>query len=461
MAIFEKILNRYGYKKTQEIEPVPGEHATGTTRSGYTPTPENKLRYMYNFMQVDPDRRAAVLYVRYMDKLDGRVKRIHTKVSRSAVKGGLMLDTSSANTQLFKLWRDFSARLHLNNQQKLESDSRGLVMEGNLALQWVVDHARRRVASAIRMPSETLMPKVAENGMFKDSAAAYEQYDLHTGRVIAEFPLWAMTVGRLDPDNFDDWGSMGRPFLDGSRSVWKKLDKTEQDLVINRGMRAPKQNVHVLENVSDEFFAEYRQSVENQTGDVTSDFLIRGKGLVTSVPGDGGLDKIDDVVYLLDTFFAGSPVPKELLGYSSDVSRDILEDLTRDYYEEVDAIQDIHSQVYEQGFKLEILLAGLDPSNYDFRIKFRERKTDTLNQRLDSALKKQALGYPREYVWATVGEETPQKIKEQLTAEANSDDPYPDPLNIGGDGLPKVSVTPGNGRKGDSATNISTTTRSK
>src|SRR5689334_2451873 len=97
------------------------------------------------------------------------------------------------------------------------------------------------------MASETLLPNVAPNGRFKDPRIAYEQYDLSTGTKVAAFALWQLTLVRLTPDNFDDLGAMGRPYLDASRAVWKKLIMTEEDLVMRRRQRAPLRMAHVLE----------------------------------------------------------------------------------------------------------------------------------------------------------------------------------------------------------------------
>uniref|UniRef100_UPI003F585844 hypothetical protein n=1 Tax=Vibrio cholerae TaxID=666 RepID=UPI003F585844 len=47
---------------------------------------------------------------------------------------------------------------------------------------------------------------------------------------LCTFPLWQLTVSRLDPDNFDDMGCMGRPYLDAARTIWQKLIMTEEDL---------------------------------------------------------------------------------------------------------------------------------------------------------------------------------------------------------------------------------------
>jgi hypothetical protein len=78
----------------------------------------------------------------------------------------------------------------------------------------------------------------------------------------------------------------------------------------------------------------------------------------------------------------------------------------------------------------------------------------------DLALKWMALGLPDEFIQSEMGLD-PEDIREMKIKQAQSTDPYPNPLKIGPDGLPlasgagnKVSITPGNALKGESATAV-------
>ena len=427
-----------------------------TTERGMRSTPENSMKSLYRKMYVDQDLRSAILDVREMDRLDPRVKKIHARMARTAVKGGLRLKTGPNNKRLLRAWDSFHRRLGLHRQEKLESDCRGLVMEGNLPLQWVFNQ-NNQIVNAIRMPTETIVPQVGPHGVFDNAADAYHQVDLTVGGVIARFALWQLAMVRLSPDNYDDFGALGRPYLDATRGPWKKLVMTEEDLVIRRKTRAPLRRVHQLETADQDFFDAYKEEIENDQYDQTSDFFIKGKGQVSGLQGDANLDQIADVAHLLTTFFAGAPAPKGLWGYTDGLSRDILEDLKRDYYEEIDALQDTLSFGYYLGFRLELLLQGINPDRYDFDVVFKERRTDTPNQRADLALKYQAIGASRRTQFETAGVD-PDDEKERLEAEANDDDPYPTLPEEGSNprGRPNVSVTPGNARKGESATTVST-----
>jgi hypothetical protein len=427
---------------------IPGDKVQDS-EIGHRSTPENSLKYLYRQMWVDPDLRQAVLDIRQMDREDGRVKKLHKRMANTAVKGGLKLKTSSKNKRIIRQWKQFIRRLQLNNNQKLFSDARALAMEGNLALQVVLRDGV--IGAAVRMPSETILPLVEANGQFKDVRHAYDQIDLTTGQPIASFALWQLQIARLNPDSFDDMGALGRPYLDASRDVWRKLRMTETDLVIRRRHRAPLRLAHTLEGATKEELEDYREQVEAEKGEITTDFYLNRKGGVAAVQGDAALDQIADVNYLLDTFYAGSPAPKGLFGYTGDLARDILEDLKRDYFDEIDAMQDTQASLYDQIFRLDLLLHGINPENYEFEVVFSERVTATPNQRADLALKYKALGVPNEIVWDHAGL-NPSDVLAQRKAEADSNDPYPEET---AHGPQRVSITPGNERKSESGTSIS------
>lgn len=433
---------------------LPGE-------SGVRLASDVAMERLYSQMWIDTERRAMVQTMRDMDRKDGRVKQIHSRVARDCIRGGMVLQVNKLGSSetLKKEWELFKGRLQLDNREKLKSDARGLVMEGNLPLQLVVNNAREVVA-AIRMPSDTINPIVDMGGRFKDAGKAYEQRDVMTSTVLASWAAWQMPMCRLDPDNYDDMGSMGRPFLDACATTWQKLVMTEEDLVIRRRMRAPLRLAHVLEGADDVAMQAYRKNVENEKGDITTDFYLNRKGGVSAVQGDAGMSDMADVVHLLDTFYAGSPAPKALFGYTNGLSRDILQDLKNDYYDEVDGLQDALATGYAIAFRIHLLFKGIDPATDEFTLRFATRRTETPNQVADLALKYVALGLPDDMVYADMGLD-PDYVRQKKTEQAKRNDPYPPGGGaLGPDGKPvdksaaKVSITPGNAPRGESATSI-------
>lgn len=423
---------------------------------------DEALERAYRTMMIDYDRRALVRLMREMDQKDGRVKSVHGRVARDVIRGGLVMVTNekASSETLKREWSAFAHRLQLGKAEKLKSDGRGLVMEGNLAHQLVLDDGaageKRQVMAALRMPSDTIVPLVDYGGRFKNPAAAYEQRDVMTGKTLASFAAWQLMMSRLDPLNFDDLGCMGRPWLDSVASTWRKLVMTEEDLVIRRRMRAPLRFVHVLEGADDDALKKYRQTVEGEKADISTDFYLNRKGGVTAISGDETLGDIGDVAHLLDTFFAGSPAPKGLFGYTGGLARDILEDLKRGYYDEVDGLQDLLAGAYVVAFRVHLLFRGIDPGPDEFTVRFAERRTETPNQVADLALKYMALQIPQDELDMLLGYD-PDTLEAKRKEAAKNRDPYPVPGATGRNPVnpPRVSVTPGNAPKGESATAVS------
>jgi len=431
----------------QAVHERDGFNFGRTTERGFRATPENQVEYLYRRMWVDTRLRAKILDIRDMDEKDPRVKKIHRRMANTAIKGGLML-RKTTNRRLRRAWENYSRRCRLLNPQKLYSDARGLAMEGNLPMQWILD-GNNRVVSGIRMPSETIVPIVEENGQFHDPRMAYQQWDVATAAPVASFALWQLDLVRLDPPNFDDRGSMGRPYLDAARKAWRQLNMTEEDLVVRRRVRAPLRLAHSLENATEAEVQAYRKEVEDDQNSITTDFYSNKKLTVQAVQGDSNLDQIADVVHLLDTFFAGAPAPKGLFGYTEGLARDILEDMKRDYFEEIDAVQEVLAGVYQSGFELDLLLQGINPDLDDIMVTFAERNTETKNQAADRALKYKSIGASNQTTWETAGLD-PNEELERREEEAESTDPYPETGAGGSD----VSITPGNAPKGESATDV-------
>ncbi len=439
----------------QRMTPVTGARLSG--ERGDRVASDTALERTYRLMMVDYERRAMVAMMRRMDREDGRVKTVHSRVARDVVRGGLVLQVTDSDgaDRLREEWVRFAERLDLTSSQKLKSDARGLVVEGNLPLQLVLDDATRQVVAAVRMPSDTIVPMVDMGGRFKNPAAAYEQRDVMTGQVLASFAAWQLVLCRLDPDNHDDMGSMGRPWLDATASTWKKLVMTEQDLVVRRRTRAPLRLAHVLEGADEATLDQYRKRVEGEKNEITTDFYLNRKGGVSAIQGDASLGDIADVAHLLDTFFSGTPAPKGLFGYTDGMARDILEDLKRDYYAEVDGLQDLLAGAYAWAFRIHLLFQGIDPAPDAFVLRFAERRTETPNQVADLALKYMALGLPTDEIDLLLGFD-PVTMAAKREKAAKDRDPYPAPGAVGRNPVaaPRVSVTPGNAPKGESATAI-------
>lgn len=457
MSLFSSVLNFLKPASGEESTP-PGALPEKNTFEGSSTSDENSfLNELNTELMVHHGLVEDIRALRSMYRDDPRMTKITNRTARSMVKGGLQISTSANNKLLIKKFNEYMRRCGLKNRQALESYGRGFFLEGNLPLQWVIDTSNPsapRVVRAIRMPTETIRPNVLKNGQIADVNEAYIQRNAITGEVLAKFPLWQMSLARLCPSNYDDMSAMGTPYMSSARAIWKKLARTEKDLVVRRASRAPQRMAHSMPGMNRDDLTKYKnENRRNQSHGNNSDYYFNVDGAVKPIEGDANLDQIADVTYLLDTFFSGSPGDKAIFGYASGVNRDILEELRRDYHEELDSMQDTLAQAFDHGFRLDLLLQGINPDNFTYDLVFAERNSESLNQKADRALKLKALGASSTTVFEAAGLDPDKELKNRKH-EMDSGDPYPS-QDVDLDNPQNITVVEGNGRNGESQTAVS------
>lgn len=427
-----------------------------TSEAGTFPEDQSGKRNPYLAFQIDHEQSSVLADIDKMDKEDGRVKRIHSKIARDATRGGLHFSrkTGEKNLRLVDEAKGFVKRCDLNKRKKVKGHARFLVKDGEIFLQWIVDDSLN-VIGVRRLPAATIRPNVDKTGTFRSLDRAYLQYDPMTNKEIAAFAFWQITHTALD-NNPDDPGDRGRPWLDASRVTWKKLTMTEEDLVIRRRTRAPQRRLHILEGATDEELAAYEKKDSDTLAHpmkVNSDYYSNKKGSIQTLEGDANLDQIKDVQELKDDFFAGTGIHKHLFGYAGNINRDIYEDTLEAYYEILEEIQETLADGYEEGLRLQFLLRGINADGHEWDLKFKGRKVESDNQRSDRMLKHQAMGIPDEMVWEQLGYSV-EKVLAARQRSVKRDDPYQDRLNQETNGNGKITNVQGNARKKESAVSI-------
>jgi len=419
----------------------PGEIDKKQPVVGFAPTPTRSMRYNMRLQQVDTDLKSAITDIQEMAKKDGRIAQILKKTAESCVKGGLRLKTSGDNQKLIELWDRFVRSTRLDNRQKLMSDASALVMQGNLALQIVIDKNTNEITRLVQMPIVTIVPNVDATGQFPKPEKAYSQIGMG-GSVVADFPLWQLSMTRLFPENFDDFGSFGMPLLHSVRDHWRKLRQSEEKLLLTRDEGIAK-TFFVLENSDQEGLEKFQRHVEAQSDMGISTFFSNKKGGMTVSNQGANLGEIADITYCLDSVLSGAGVSKELLGYTNGASLSTIQAMSDIFYEGLDSIQDILATAYRDAFVFNLLLQGILPEDYTFTVEFVERTTETRSQRVDTALKMQAAGASRATVFFEMGLD-PALEEERLAADAP------------GTTTTNLNIVPGNAPKGESALTVST-----
>ena len=430
-----------------------------STDAGTTYAGSAISRQMAQLMGPPADFRAKVAAVGKMDREDGRVKRILSRVAGDATRGGfrLVMREGDDDLRLTGEAKSFIKSTGLNKRTRRKCHARSLLGSGELWLQWVLDEAGN-ISGCKLMPSETMKAVVDEKGKFKDPHKAFVQHDPTSGAELASFALWQITFVALD-GNPDDPGERGRPLFDSLITKGKQLFMTEEDLVIRRRVRAPMRFLHVLENAREEEIDAYKQRNKDTLEDPfspQSDFFSNRKGTLSAIQGDANLGEIADVDKLEDDFFAGVPVPKFLLGKVGQISRDVFEDALEGYFEFLEDVQEMLADAYEEGYRLQLLLKGINPDAAEWDFKFQARTVESESSKRDRLLKEKALGVPPSMLWPQMGYDA-GKVKEIRDKDRDELEPYPllDEID-GAAGKGDLTIVQGNKRKKESAVTVGT-----
>jgi hypothetical protein len=116
-------------------------------------------------------------------------------------------------------------------------------------------------------------------------------------------------------------------------------------------------------------------------------------------------------------------------------------------------MQDTLAQAFDHGFRLDLLLQGINPDNFTYDLVFAERNSESLNQKADRALKLKALGASSTTVFEAAGLDPDKELKNRKH-EMDSGDPYPS-QDVDLDNPQNITVVEGNGRNGESQTAVS------
>src|SRR3546814_17524389 len=101
---------------------------------------------------------------------------------------------------------------------------------------------------------------------------------------------------RIRPDNYDNLGSLGRPYLDATRAVWRQLTMTDRDLVVRRPTRAPQRLVHVLAGSHKPTLDDYAYSPKAKQAMVQTAFFHNRNRNIPEVHALPPLHKLPDLI---------------------------------------------------------------------------------------------------------------------------------------------------------------------
>lgn len=356
----------------------------------------------YEMFRLEWDRRTILREIDMMLKSDTRIKRANKVFAITAVRKGITITASStideklaekAQEVINTLMRDCQINAKLNSWAKL------LLKEGDLFINPVIDLKQRKIVNIKRLPAITMQRNDDMTGNFEDINKAFQQIDPISLEVLMEFPLWAINHIRWNHEEGERYGES--QYLQ-CRAYWKKLDMTEQDLVVRRRTRAVPRRLHSIgtkDNPGDwSEVEEYKKKngLDNpKKAQVTTDYYGNGLTDVKDLNADAQLDHIADVKHLQEVYMFGTGVPLNILGFGQDVTRNGPVDTQADQFKE--DTQELRT-LLEYGdsspysglrfiFDFALALAGIDPTLIDYNVRWFENDNETADRRVDRVLK--------------------------------------------------------------------------
>lgn len=382
------------------VKQLPDEGGKASTSDDALVIKTSPTVWEYEMFRLEWDRRSILRDIELMLKSDPRIKRANHVFASTAVRKGItvtvtsQVDSSTADKAqkvINKLMRDCQINA------KLLSWARILLKDGDLFLNLVVDLNERSIKNIKRLPAITMQRNDDMTGNFPDINKAFRQIDPISLQTISEFPLWSINHIRYDHEEGDRYGTS--QYLT-CRGYWKKLNMTEEDLVVRRRTRAPARRLHNVGNKDNpgDWNEVEKYKSENQLdprkAQITTDYYGNGLVDIKDLSGDADLDKIKDIEHIQEVYMLGTGVPLHILGFGQGVNRDVVGDQLKQFKEDTQELQSLleygDSSPYSglrPIFDFALALAGINPEFVDYNVEWFESDNETANDRVDRVTK--------------------------------------------------------------------------
>jgi len=349
-------------------------------RNWFNPPPARDVPYRVNrlsdALQQESTRRERMTACQAMAESDPRVMAVIRKLSADATKGGFDIVVSDDGAQ--QIAEDVVKRLRLEGQMYdwlTEAQINGdLFIEVSLK-------GRDIVALTLKPPSEMVRLSDSQD-IFTDPQRAYNQAEFQYGYPTPDngitFADWQIIHARYGHRANQRYGS---PLFAEAIDAHRYLIDGEKNLAIRRRLRSGARLYHhVAGSYADiaRYRADNQEALQAGAEAAVIDFFGNSETGPKVIQMDESLGEIADIRHHLQTVFAASPVPIELLGYGENLNRDLLEDKQESYEDALRRTTDwLESQIVKPIIELQWLLYGIYPGALEYDILWaRDRQTE-------------------------------------------------------------------------------------
>jgi len=413
-----------------KVTPEP-DRTTKTTESAKVSYAESPQLYIYEQFKLATDRISVVRDVQKLVKHDLRFTMTNLRLAADAARGGFKVVVHGSETYrqarrkkgksvlkrltpganiAQQVIDDLLTRTKL--QAKAKGYTRGLVRDGDLFLNPLVDLAAGLILDVRQGPVLTIKRNNDEYGEFPDPEKAFSQIDpktqIHTLMEIGppseargHFALFQMNHIRWLCEETENYGTS---HYKSARAIFSILQRMERATAIRREFRSVKKRSHKLpDNTGETQVVEYMRNVglvdkdgnPTKNAHLLSDFV--GTAQVTALNDTTNLSEMDDVKYFEELLWLNLSVPKAVLTAGADINRDVLKVQYPHYLQTLEDITDVLEYGDPGPFSglraiidLQLLLTGINPDAISYDIVWSDKTDETPNERMDRVQK--ALG---------------------------------------------------------------------
>jgi len=327
------------------------------------------------------DRRSRIADCRDMAADDPRAKQALATLARDATKGGVTLQITGPRADQAQAAADaLFARVKLF--ARIDDWARLTFRDGDSFLEVGVA-ANGEIVELTRKPTLEMYRWSDDFDRFYDPAAAFYWTDRPTLNDVPPanatfFPDWQIIHARWDRDEGSRYGT---PMFASARKAYKRMTQGELDISIRRKTRSGQRFVHILDGASAAEIEAYKAANKPALDDpfaAVSDFFSNRPGGLQVVQGDAHLSEIEDVKHHVQTFAVASPVPLELIGYGTDLNRDILEQKQDQYGDAIESVQGwLEAEFLLPLLERQWLMLGIWPDTLSVEFQWKQKKRPT------------------------------------------------------------------------------------
>jgi len=264
--------------------------------------------------------------------------------------------------------RNLLTRIDWDN--KKEDFIRTMLNEGGISLEVVMSSQEDRVDRVEYRPHQSIFPLSDRQGSFNNPQLAYVQKD-GLGTVIASFALWQLLDVNLEESAFHN---RGVPHLQTARQLLQYTGLMTKGLM-QKWIRESGSIEHFnLEDARkweevEKFKDENKDTLNASPENLVRQFFTKGKVSIERVVADNNSQDTKSLEFMLDLIFLAAGVPREIIGFKSNVLiKDMIDVAVDNYYQQLQKIQKRLFAALRKVVNFELLINGILPEDVPFTI---------------------------------------------------------------------------------------------